>query len=172
MNELVTRFAGFINKALSLVLIKQSDEVIDIDYYDDYYELELKEDRLTRYIEHSNYTQMRGELADRELIAELSATHKTWSDNNLAVQTGVRYSIARPLDYCKSMVGLRHNLESCRHNRVDLWGFLFSISIVSSKIRQFFLVHDDVNHLACVSSWSMASRTIRARHCGSLRWPS
>ena len=68
MKVLVTGSAGFIGSALTLRLLDRGDHVIGIDNHNDYYNPQLKEDRLASHIEHPNYTHIRGDLADRALI--------------------------------------------------------------------------------------------------------
>ena len=55
MKVLVTGSAGFIGSALSLRLLDRGDEVVGIDNHNDYYDPQLKEERLKRHINHPNY---------------------------------------------------------------------------------------------------------------------
>ncbi len=102
MEVLVTGSAGFIGSALSIRLLDRGDEVIGIDNHNDYYNPQLKEDRLARHADHPSYTHIRGDLADRELIEDIFKSHKPQRVVNLAAQAGVRYSIENPLAYIDS----------------------------------------------------------------------
>ena len=109
MKILITGSAGFIGSELTLKLLERGDSVVGIDNHNDYYNPQLKEDRLARFSEHPNYTHYRISLEDREGIADLFAQHKPERVVNLAAQAGVRYSIENPLAYIDSnLVGFAH----------------------------------------------------------------
>ena len=147
MKVLVTGAAGFIGSALSLRLLDRGDTVIGIDNHNDYYDPQLKEDRLARHIDHPNYTHIRMSLEEREGIAELFKTHKPERVVNLAAQAGVRYSLENPMAYLDSnIVGFGHILEGCRHNGVEHLVYASSSSVYGSNTKMPFSVHDNVNH--------------------------
>lgn len=147
MKVLVTGSAGFIGSALSLRLLERGDEVIGIDNHNDYYDPALKVARLARHQYHPNYTHIRGDLADRELIENLFKEHKPNRVVNLAAQAGVRYSLENPLAYIDSnLVGFAHILEGCRHNNVEHLVYASSSSVYGSNTKMPFSVHDNVNH--------------------------
>jgi UDP-glucuronate 4-epimerase len=147
MKILVTGAAGFIGSALSLRLLERGDEVIGIDNHNEYCNLQLKEDRLARQIDHLNYTHIRGDLADRTLIEEVFKTHKPNRVVNLAAQAGVRYSLENPMAYIDSnLVGFGNILEGCRHNNVEHLIYASSSSVYGSNTKMPFSVHDNVNH--------------------------
>ena len=147
MKVLVTGSAGFIGSALSLRLLERGDEVVGIDNHNDYYDPALKEARLARHINHPNYTHIRGDLADRELIENLFKEHKPNRVVNLAAQAGVRYSLENPLAYVDSnLVGFAHILEGCRHHNVEHLVYASSSSVYGSNTKMPFSVHDNVNH--------------------------
>jgi len=147
MKVLVTGAAGFIGSALSLRLLDRGDEVVGIDNHNDYYNPQLKEDRLKRQIDLPGYTHIRGDLANRELIEELFIEHKPNRVVNLAAQAGVRYSLENPLAYIDSnLVGFGHILEGCRHNDVEHLVYASSSSVYGSNTKMPFSVHDNVNH--------------------------
>lgn len=147
MKVLVTGAAGFIGSALTLRLLERGDQVIGIDSHNDYYAPQLKEDRLARHIDHSNYTHIRGNLEDRGLIEELFKTHKPNRVVNLAAQAGVRYSLENPMAYIDSnLVGFGHILEACRHNNIEHLVYASSSSVYGGNTKMPFSVHDNVNH--------------------------
>lgn len=147
MKVLVTGSAGFIGSALTLRLLSRGDHVIGIDNHNDYYNTQLKEDRLARHIDHPSYTHIRGDLTDRTLIEELFKTHQPNRVVNLAAQAGVRYSLENPMSYINSnLVGFGHILEGCRHNNVEHLVYASSSSVYGSNTKMPFSVHDNVNH--------------------------
>ncbi|KAF0189222.1 MAG: UDP-glucuronate [Desulfobulbaceae bacterium] len=147
MKVLVTGAAGFIGSALSIRLLARGDEVIGIDNHNDYYNPQLKADRLARHIDHPHYTHVRGDLADRACMENLFKDTKPNRVVNLAAQAGVRYSIENPLAYIDSnLVGFGHILEGCRHNNVEHLVYASSSSVYGSNTKMPFSVHDNVNH--------------------------
>ena len=147
MKVLVTGAAGFIGSALSLRLLERGDTVIGIDNHNDYYSPALKEARLARQADHSNYTHIRMNIADRLGMAELFKTHKPERVVNLAAQAGVRYSLENPLSYIDSnLVGFGHILEGCRHNGVEHLVYASSSSVYGANTAMPFSVHHNVDH--------------------------
>ena len=96
MKILVTGAAGFIGFHLTLALLERGDEVIGVDNLNDYYDPQLKLDRLdviTRSIGAARFTFLKEDISDREAMARLFATNSFDVVVNLAAQAGVRYSL-------------------------------------------------------------------------------
>lgn len=122
---LVTGSAGFIGSNLVLELLRTQSpiNIIGIDNMNDYYDVNIKEWRLSEIdknvAEYSNsyYKFYRGDIADSKLIGEIFAEHKPDIVVNLAAQAGVRYSITNPDVYIQSnVIGFYNILEACRHS--------------------------------------------------------
>jgi UDP-glucuronate 4-epimerase len=147
MKVLVTGSAGFIGSTLVLRLLARGDIVIGIDNHNEYYDPAVKESRLARYANHSNYTHLRIDLADRKAMEDCFATHKPQRVVNLAAQAGVRYSIENPLAYIDSnIVGFAHVLEGCRHHGVEHLVYASSSSVYGANTAMPFSVHQNVDH--------------------------
>ena len=147
MKILVTGSAGFIGSALSIRLLERGDTVVGIDNHNDYYDPTLKEARLARHSNHSNYSHIRMNLEDREEMAMLFENGKFDSVVNLAAQAGVRYSIENPLAYVDSnLVGFAHVLEGCRNNQVKHLLYASSSSTYGLNTKQPYSTHQAVNH--------------------------
>ena len=119
MTILVTGAAGFIGSNLVKMIYKRYDNpvVVGIDNMNDYYDVRLKEERLAQLSSYPNFTFVRGNIADKELIDNIFAEYKPQVVVNLAAQAGVRYSIENPDAYIESnLIGFYNILEACRHS--------------------------------------------------------
>src|ERR1700759_956638 len=120
MKILVTGAAGFIGMHASQVLLARGDSVVGIDNLNDYYDPQLKRDRLKRLEPHANFRFIKLDIADREGMEKLFAAEKFDRVIHLAAQAGVRYSIKNPHSYVEAnLVGFMNVLEGCRHNGVQ-----------------------------------------------------
>ena len=169
MKVLVTGSAGFIGSALSLALLKKSYEVIGIDNHNDYYDPKLKEARLSRHLNHPNYTHIRMDIEDRKLVESLFKDHQFEGVVNLAAQAGVRYSIENPLAYINTnIVGFSHILEGCRHNHVGHLVYASSSSVYGSNTSMPFSIHDNVDHPMSLYAASKKANELMAHTYSSL----
>jgi len=147
MKILVTGSAGFIGSALTLKLLERGDKVVGIDNHNDYYDPALKDSRLSRHIDHENYTHQVMDIEDEKAISKLFKDSQFEKVVNLAAQAGVRYSIENPLAYIKTnMVGFGHILEACRHNNINHLVYASSSSVYGSNTKMPFSIHDNVDH--------------------------
>jgi len=147
MKILVTGAAGFIGMHLSKRLLERGDEVVGIDNLNDYYEVQLKHDRLKQLENFEKFTFIKMDMADREAMAKLFKEQQFNRVMNLAAQAGVRYSLENPLAYVDSnLVGFANILEGCRHNKVEHLVYASSSSVYGSNTDMPFSVHDNVDH--------------------------
>jgi len=147
MKILVTGAAGFIGMHLSKRLLERGDEVVGIDNLNDYYDVQLKHDRLKQLDGFDKFTFIKMDMADREAMASLFKEHQFNRVMNLAAQAGVRYSLENPLAYVDSnLVGFANILEGCRHNKVEHLVYASSSSVYGSNTDMPFSVHDNVDH--------------------------
>ncbi|MBR2856082.1 MAG: GDP-mannose 4,6-dehydratase [Bacteroidales bacterium] len=119
MTILVTGAAGFIGSNLVKAIYKRYDNptVVGIDNMNDYYDVRLKEERLAQLEKYPDFTFIKGNIADKELIDKVFADYKPQVVVNLAAQAGVRYSITNPGAYIEAnLIGFYNILEACRHS--------------------------------------------------------
>ncbi|GAB2897026.1 NAD-dependent epimerase [Uliginosibacterium flavum] len=147
MKVLVTGAAGFIGMHTSLLLLQRGDEVVGLDNLNDYYDPQLKLDRLAQLTPFANFRFVKLDLADRDGIAKLFAEEKFERVVHLAAQAGVRYSLENPHAYVDSnLVGFVNILEGCRHNAVQHLVYASSSSVYGGNEKTPFSEHDPVDH--------------------------
>ena len=147
MKILVTGAAGFIGAALSRRLLARGDEVIGLDNLNDYYDVQLKKDRLATIESVPDFQFIKLDIADREELAGLFQAHKPERVVHLAAQAGVRYSIENPHAYVDAnLVGFVNILEGCRHNDVEHLVYASSSSVYGANTNMPFSVHHNVDH--------------------------
>ena len=126
---LITGVAGFIGSYLAKYILENSDHtvtIVGIDNLNDYYDVTLKETRLTLLKDaaeipaNGTFVFVKGNLADKELVNSVFQEYSPSIVVNLAAQAGVRYSITNPDSYMESNVmGFFNILEACRHSYDD-----------------------------------------------------
>lgn len=147
MKVLVTGAAGFIGFHVAERLLARGDTVVGLDNLNDYYDPQLKRDRLSQLTEQKNFTFVKAELADRGALEKLFAEEKFQRVVHLAAQAGVRHSIEKPHIYVDSNVtGTLHVLEGCRHNKVEHLVFASTSSVYGLNTEMPFSVHHGVDH--------------------------
>lgn len=143
---LVTGGAGFIGFHLSKRLLEQGARVIGFDNLNDYYDVQLKKDRLNILKKYENYTFIKGDLSDKEDVFRLFREYAPQVVVNLGAQAGVRYSIDNPDAYMQSnMMGFFHILEGCRHFPVEHLIYASSSSVYGGNEKIPFSTSDRVD---------------------------
>ena len=144
---LVTGAAGFIGFHLAKKLCETGWEVVGLDNLNNYYDVNLKKDRLNLLLSKSNFKFHKIDLVDREAIKNLFENEEVDYVVNLAAQAGVRYSIENPYSYIDSnLSGFLTILEGCRHNPVKHLIYASSSSVYGANTKMPFSVHDNVDH--------------------------
>lgn len=143
---MVTGAAGFIGAALSLELAKRGYQIYGIDNLNDYYDVKLKKDRLSRLEEVINFQFKKLDISEKEQLSSAFEKFKPEIVINLAAQAGVRYSIQNPDSYTKSnLVGFANILECCRHFCVEHLIFASSSSVYGKNKKIPFSEDDNVD---------------------------
>ena len=164
---LVTGGAGFIGYHLSKQLLEYDCTVIGYDNLNDYYEVQLKYDRLKDLEGREGYTFIKGDLADKEALGKLFQEYSFDIVVNLGAQAGVRYSIDNPDAYMSSnMVGFYNILECCRHYPVEHLVYASSSSVYGANKKVPFSVEDKVDYPVSLYAATKKSNELMA-HCYS-----
>jgi UDP-glucuronate 4-epimerase len=131
----------------TLRLLDRGDEVVGLDNLNDYYDVQLKLDRLARLEPHANFRFVKLDVADRPGMEALFAQERFDRVIHLAAQAGVRYSLQNPHAYVDSnLVGFMNVLEGCRHSGVQHLVYASSSSVYGGNTKMPFSVHDSVDH--------------------------
>lgn len=166
---LVTGSAGFIGYYLSKRLLEEIKgvKVIGFDSVNDYYDVSLKEWRLEQLSKYDDFTFIRGNLADKELVNKVFKDYKPSVVVNLAAQAGVRYSIDHPDVYIESnLIGFYNILEACRYNPVDHLVYASSSSVYGGNKKVPFSTDDKVDNPISLYAATKKSNELLA-HCYS-----
>ena len=128
MTILVTGAAGFIGAYTCRALRARGEAVVGLDNFNDYYDPQLKRDRVAALCPDVDIRAL--DLADRDGLAALFAQIAPTRVVHLAAQAGVRYSITNPHAYVESnLVGFVNLLEQCRHRGVQHLVYASSSSV-------------------------------------------
>ena len=147
MKILVTGVAGFIGFHLAQRLLDRRDEVLGLDNLNDYYDVRLKEARLSRLTSRSGFRFDRLDLAEADKLLSWFDRNRPQRVVHLAAQAGVRYSLTHPQAYLSSnLIGFGNLLEGCRHHAVEHLVYASSSSVYGANRKVPFSVHDNVDH--------------------------
>ena len=160
---LVTGAAGFIGSNLVKRLFQdvKNIRVIGLDSITDYYDVNIKYERLAEIEALAKslpkqgdleglvepWLFIKGNLSDKTLIDQIFAEHKPAVVVNLAAQAGVRYSITNPGSYIESnLIGFYNILEACRHHEVEHLVYASSSSVYGSNKKVPYSTDDKVDN--------------------------
>jgi UDP-glucuronate 4-epimerase len=147
MKILVTGAAGFIGFHASKRLLDARYDVIGLDNLNNYYDINLKNDRLKILQEYDGFTFHKIDLKDQGEVESLFKKESPQRVIHLAAQAGVRYSIENPHVYIQSnIVGTFNILEGCRRNQVEHLVYASSSSVYGLNTKYPFSVHDKSSH--------------------------
>ena len=109
---LVTGVAGFIASKTAELLLEQGVEVVGIDNLNDYYDVSLKNQRLSE-ISDPKFKFEKIDIEDKSALEHLFKSHHFDVVFNLAARAGVRYSMENPDIYMSTNAQGTLNLLEC-----------------------------------------------------------
>ena len=113
MHYLVTGAAGFIGFHLSLKLLKLNKKVIGVDNLNDYYDVNLKQQRLNilKQSYPDSFSFHKCDIENKEKFFDILKNFDIKIIINLAAQAGVRYSLVNPYAYISSNINGFLNIQ-------------------------------------------------------------
>lgn len=146
MAIVVTGVAGFIGSHVARALLARGERVVGIDNLNDYYDVQLKRDRLTD-IAHPHLAFHQVDFADHAALEGALRGVEIDTIVHLGAQPGVRYSLVNPRAYVQSnLSGHLNMLEIARHRGVRQMVYASSSSVYGLNKDLPFRVDDRVDH--------------------------
>lgn len=144
---IITGAAGFIGYHLSEKILKEGGVVIGLDNLNEYYDVKLKQDRLSKLRIFSNFQFIKCDISEKKEVLKIFEEYKPQIVINLAAQAGVRYSIDNPDAYIKSnIIGFYNILEACRFNSIEHLIYASSSSVYGANKKIPFEESDFVDN--------------------------
>jgi UDP-glucuronate 4-epimerase len=134
MKYLVTGAAGFIGSHLCHKLTTEGNEVIAIDNFSDYYDINLKKLRVENLLTPLQLKVLSVDISDKNAIGELIVSSKPEVVINLAAQAGVRLPTDQIHKYVNSnLVGFSNVLQSTVSNKIPYFLYASSSSVYGDQ---------------------------------------
>ena len=119
MKILITGCAGFIGFHLTKFLTSKKISIIGIDNLNNYYDVNLKKNRLKLLKENKKFTFYKTDILNKQKLNNIIRKNKIKIIVHLAAQAGVRYSIENPKTYHKNnLEGFFNILEISKENKI------------------------------------------------------
>jgi UDP-glucuronate 4-epimerase len=146
MAILITGSAGFIGFHLSKELLTEGREIVGIDNINDYYDPNLKKERLKILSNYNNFTFYHKDICDFPVLEQIFRKHDIEKVCHLAAQAGVRYSLINPFAYQKSnLEGFLNVIEVSKRAKVKNFVYASSSSVYGNSKKLPFSVKDNVD---------------------------
>jgi len=146
MKVLITGGAGFIGSAIAKKLIDRGDQVVIIDNFNDYYDPQLKRDRIGIFLKDYNFELYDGDILDEKLCQKIFKKEKIDKVVHLAAMAGVRNSLRDPLLYEEVNVrGTTLLLDLAAKHKIKNFVFASSSSVYGNNTKVPFSEDDRVD---------------------------
>lgn len=143
---LITGCAGFVGFHLSLNLLKKKQKILGIDNIDDYYDKNLKYNRLKILKSYKNFNFIKLDLKNFNLLHKKLHKKKIKILVHLAAQPGVRVSIKNPHNTLnQNLISFINIIEIVRIMKIDKFIYASSSSIYGDTKKFPFSENDKQN---------------------------
>ena len=149
MTILITGSSGFIGYHISKRLLDNNIKVIGIDNMNDYYDIKLKEYRLSLLNNYDNFIFINEDISNKDGLTNIFNKYKPDIVINLAAQVGVRYSLDNSDKYIISnIVGFYNIIECIKEYPVKHFLFASSSSVYGMNNNLPYSEDDNVDQPA------------------------
>ncbi|MBP7061067.1 MAG: SDR family NAD(P)-dependent oxidoreductase [Candidatus Moranbacteria bacterium] len=148
MNVFITGGAGFIGSATAKALMERGDTPILIDNFNDYYDPQLKEDRIKKFLKayKGKFRLYRGDIRDVKFLEKIFKKEKPEKVIHLAAMAGVRNSLENPSLYVDiNVVGTVHLLDLAVKYKIKNFLYASSSSVYGNNKKLPFSESDSVD---------------------------
>ena len=111
----ITGSSGFIGFHTAKKFLERGLKVHGFDSMNNYYDVNLKKDRLNILLKYKNFSFTKGLLENKKLLNKSIIDFKPTIIIHLAAQAGVRYSIKNPEEYLNSNIVGTFNILKISH---------------------------------------------------------
>lgn len=146
MKILITGGAGFIGSNIAKKLMNRGDKVVIIDNFNDYYDPQLKRDRIKIFLKVYKFKLYKGDIRDARLVEKIFKTEKIDKVIHLAAMAGVRNSLRDPkLYFDVNVMGSLNLLEAAVKYKIKNFVFASSSSVYGNNKKLPFSESDPVD---------------------------
>ena len=147
MKILLTGGAGFIGSHLTEELLRDGNDVICVDNFNDYYDPDIKRRNIKQILDNPHYQLVEADILDGKKLESIFSSQNIDTIIHLAARAGVRPSIQQPLLYERVNVqGTMNLLEICRQYEIKDFVFASSSSVYGANENVPFRETDSVDN--------------------------
>ncbi len=148
MKILITGIAGFIGAHCAHKLLQAGHDIVGVDNFNHYYDVQLKKDRINWIkTQAGDFKLYELDISHKEKLFEVFNSFKPDYVIHLAAQAGVRYSLENPDAYLESnLKGFLNILEACRAHPVQHLIYASSSSVYGANQKTPYDIDDNANH--------------------------
>jgi len=135
---LLTGAAGFIGYRTAIELLERGYSVIGVDNLNSYYDVRLKEYRLSRLERYEKFRFYRVDIENLEALTVIFEDNEVEGVINLAARAGVRYSLIDPFVYVRTnTLGTTNLLEIMRKRGIEKFVLASTSSLYAGQPMPF-----------------------------------
>ncbi len=169
MKIIITGAAGFIGYHLCESLLKDGIQILGLDNLNNYYDQNLKLERLKRLKNHNNFMHKKIDILNLKNLEKIFKDFKPNKVINLAAQAGVRFSIKNPHAYIDSNItGFINLIELSQRYDINSFIYASSSSVYGGNEKLPFSESDMTNKPISLYGASKKSNELIANSYSSL----